>query len=109
MHRVFSGRLLLLTYRGRRSGRTFAIPLRYAETDDGLVVLAARPARKLWWRSFRGGATGTVTLRGTCLDVEGILATGTARAGALDAYVTAYPRSARLVRDAEVVVLVPRR
>ena len=109
-HRVLSGRLLVLTYRGRRSGRTFHIPVRYAETEDGrLVIVAVRPERKLWWRSFDGGAGATVTLRGARVAVRGALETGTARDAALEAYVAAYPRSGRLVRDAAVVVLAPSR
>ena len=48
-HRLLSGRLLVLEYRGRRSGRTFRIPLRYAETRDGsLVAIAVEPDRKHW-------------------------------------------------------------
>ena len=59
VHRVLSGRLLVLSYRGHRSGRTFRIPLRYAETADGaFVAVAVRPDRKLWWRSFRAGTPG---------------------------------------------------
>ena len=33
-HRVLSGTLLVMAYRGLRSGRAFRIPLRYAEADD---------------------------------------------------------------------------
>jgi hypothetical protein len=107
-HGALSGRLLVLEYRGHRSGRTFRIPLRYAETADGTVVaVAVRPERKLWWRSFRQPADARLTMRGRAVDVRGALATGDTREEALAAYLARYPRSARLVRDAAVVVWCP--
>jgi hypothetical protein len=110
LHPLLSARLLVLTYRGRRTGRSFDIPVRYAEADEGrLVIVAVRPERKLWWRSFDGGANATVTLRGARIAVRGALQTGVAREQALAAYVARYPRSARLVRDAAVVVVAPSR
>ena len=109
-HTVLSGRLLLLRYRGRRSGRVFEIPVRYTETADGrIVVVATWPERKLWWRSFEGGASAEVTVRGASVPVAGAVETGASRAGAVEAYVTAYPRSRRLVQEAAVVVLAPSR
>jgi len=33
LHRLASGSLLLITYRGRRSGRRFTIPVIYAERE----------------------------------------------------------------------------
>jgi hypothetical protein len=110
LHRLLSGRLLVLSYRGRRSGRTFEIPVRYAETDDGkLVVVATWPERKLWWRSFDGGAAASVTLRCARRSVAGCVESGEARDTALSAYLGAFPRSERLVREAAVVVLVASR
>jgi F420H(2)-dependent quinone reductase len=109
-HRMLSDRLLVLTYTGRRSGRRFEIPVRYAETEDGrLVVVAVRPERKLWWRSFQRSATAAVTLRGERIGVEGALQTGSPRDAAFGAYLRRYPRSARLVRKSAIVVFVPRR
>ena len=105
VHRVLSGRLLVLSYRGHRSRRTFRIPLRYAETADGaFVAVAVHPDRKLWWRSFRSGRDGTLVLRGRPIDAHGTLLAGRPRDAALDAYVARYPRSAPLVRDAAIVV-----
>jgi hypothetical protein len=109
-HPTLSGRLLVLSYRGHRSERSFEIPLRYAETADGrLVVAAVAPAGKLWWRSFAGGRPASVTLRRRTRPVVGALAEGETRDEALAAYAARYPRSASLVRDAAIVVLVPSR
>jgi len=108
LHPALSARLLVLSYRGHRSGRAFDIPLRYAETAERhLVVLAVGPEQKLWWRSFAVATDASVTLRGRARAVVGALADGPTRADALGAYLARYPRSAGLVRDAAVVVLVP--
>lgn len=104
-HRLLSGRLVLLAYRGRSSGRELRIPLRYAETEAGaLVAIAVRPDRKRWWRAFRTPGPATLTLRGARLGAVGVVAESDERATALRAYLDRYPRSARLTRDAAVVV-----
>ena len=99
----------MLSYRGRRSGRAFRVPLRYAETANGVVALAVHPDGKLWWRSFAEPADATLTLRGARMPVVGSLADGSVRDRALAAYVGRYPRSATFARDAAVVVFAPTR
>jgi len=107
-HRLVSGRLVLLAYRGRTSGHEFRIPLRYARTDAGaLVAVAVRPERKLWWRTFSEGEQAILTLRGERVDVRGVVSAGGERDAALRAYVGRYPRSTRLTEHAAVVVFEP--
>jgi hypothetical protein len=104
-HRLLSGRLLLLSYRGHRSGREYRIPLRYAETPDRrFVALALRPDGKAWWRSFTAPAHATLTVRGSRIRVSGELATRAGREEALDAYLARYRRSAHVAHGAAVVV-----
>lgn len=108
-HRLLSGRLVLVAYRGRRSGREFRIPLRYAETEVGaLVTVAVRPDRKQWWRAFRTAHAATLTLRGAHVDALGAVAEEDERNAALRAYLDRYPGSARLTGDAAVVVFEAR-
>jgi hypothetical protein len=105
-HRLLSGSLIVLEYEGRTSGRVFAIPLRYADTEDGyLVALAVRPSRKRWWRAFVEPARAVVLLRGQRHEVVGTLAEGSLRDDARAAYATRYPRSEVLLEDAALVVL----
>ena len=63
LHRVVSGKILLLSFTGRRSGRSYTIPVSYVQ--DGSVVLCStdREAR-IWWRNLRGGVPVTVQLQG---------------------------------------------
>jgi hypothetical protein len=104
-HRLLSGSLVVLEYEGRKSGRLFAIPLRYAETESGrLVALAVEPARKHWWRSFVEPRRAVVVLRRSRRDVVGTLAEGSLRDEARAVYAARYPRSAPLVEGAALVV-----
>ncbi|MEU1994491.1 nitroreductase/quinone reductase family protein [Nocardia gamkensis] len=61
------GRLLgkgfvVITYVGRRSGRTFRTPVNYRRKGDELVIGVAMPDKKSWWRNFLDDG-GPITLR----------------------------------------------
>ena len=55
-----------VTYTGRRSGRTFSIPVAYRRRGDENIDIGANlPDAKTWWRNFLGdGAPLSVTLDG---------------------------------------------
>ena len=63
----FIGRnITLITYTGRRSGRTFSIPVAYRRSGDEIEIAANMPDAKVWWRNFLGdGAPLTLNLDGT--------------------------------------------
>lgn len=64
-HRLLSGRVLLLTYTGRRSGTRYTIPVEYRRDGEALVITVGWPERKLWWRNLREPGTPVeVRLRG---------------------------------------------
>ena len=107
-HRLLSGTLVVVEYRGHWSGRVFRIPLRYAPMAEGsIVALAVQPERKLWWRSFLTSAPATLDLRGRRVEASGRLVEDVARTSALEAYVARFPRSARHAREAAFVVFTP--
>jgi hypothetical protein len=54
--------IVMLTYTGRRSGRTFTIPVVYRRTGDGVAIRVSMPDSKTWWRNFLG-AGGPLSLR----------------------------------------------
>lgn len=56
----------VVTYTGRRSGRTFSIPVAYRRRDDENIDIGANmPDAKTWWRNFLGdGAPLSVMLDG---------------------------------------------
>nr|WP_122495139.1 nitroreductase/quinone reductase family protein [Mycobacterium attenuatum] len=54
--------IAMLSYTGRRSGRTFTIPVAYRRTGDEIVISVNMPEAKTWWRNFLGNG-GPLTLR----------------------------------------------
>ena len=53
-HGLASGRLALLTYTGRRSGRDHTIPCFYRDRGDEVTIAVGWPDRKIWWRNLTG-------------------------------------------------------
>jgi hypothetical protein len=105
-HRLLSGRLLVLAYRGRRSGRGFAIPVLYAQTaPGGEVVVVALRREKLWWRSFLEPSPASLRLRGADVSARGAVAVGASRDAALAAFRARHPYAARRLGDAPLVVI----
>jgi F420H(2)-dependent quinone reductase len=65
-HRVLSGRLTLLSYTGRRSGRKISLPVGYEERGpDHLTITVGGPSKKVWWRNLRDEAPVSLVLRGS--------------------------------------------
>jgi hypothetical protein len=60
LHGLLSGRVLLLTYTGRRSGRAHTLPVGYVRDGDAVTVYSGVHG---WWRNLRGGAPVSVLLR----------------------------------------------
>jgi hypothetical protein len=54
-----------ISYTGRRSGRTFSIPVAYRRRGDEIEIVPNMPDAKTWWRNFVGdGAPMSLTLDG---------------------------------------------
>ena len=60
LHRLVSNELMLLTFRGRKSGRRYTIPVGYIQRGDRLYIFSHTP----WWKNLRGGAPVAVRLCG---------------------------------------------
>lgn len=54
--------ITMLTYTGRRSGRTFSIPVSYRRSGNDIVIGVGMPDAKTWWRNFLNSG-GPLTLR----------------------------------------------
>jgi hypothetical protein len=46
--------LIEVRYVGRRSGKSFEIPVGYRRSGDTITVNVGMPDRKNWWRNFLG-------------------------------------------------------
>ena len=71
LHRLLSGRVMLVTYTGRRSGRTVAVPVQYREGDGEIRVRVGAPDRKQWWHNFESARPVTLLVRGETIDATG--------------------------------------
>jgi hypothetical protein len=59
---LISRNVAVLTYKGRRSGRTFSIPVSYRRSGDEVSIAVGMPDAKTWWRNFLGEG-GPLTLK----------------------------------------------
>lgn len=58
--------ITMLSYTGRRSGRSFSTPVAYRRTGNEITINANLPQTKTWWRNFLGdGRPITLQLNGT--------------------------------------------
>jgi deazaflavin-dependent oxidoreductase (nitroreductase family) len=59
-HRIMSGRLMLLSFTGRRTGRSYTTPVSYVRDGSDLLI----PAGGAWWKNLTTGSA-RVRLQGT--------------------------------------------
>ena len=86
-----SDTLMILTFRGRKSGATYSFPTGYLQ--DGRQLVSYTPFR--WWVNLRGGAPVTVTLRGQKLQGMAEVCTDpTTVAAGMDVYLRHNPGDA---------------
>ena len=64
-HPLLSRSMVLVRYVGNRSGREHTLPVQYADTHHGLVVVVGKPETKTWWRNFTEMGQARVLLKGT--------------------------------------------
>ncbi len=60
MHGMVSQSVLLITFTGRKSGKTYTTPVSYSQHDDQVYVFTHAD----WWKNLRGGAPVTLRIRG---------------------------------------------
>lgn len=61
LHPLLSGSAIVLSFRGRKTGKTYTFPVGYyAYTGDALVVIPLHS----WWKNLRGSVPVTVWLKG---------------------------------------------
>ena len=62
LHGLLSGNMMVINYTGRKSGKTYRLPVGYLHLDDTLLTVSFK--HRTWWRNLRGGAPVTVRLKG---------------------------------------------
>jgi deazaflavin-dependent oxidoreductase (nitroreductase family) len=66
MHGMVSKSMLLLTFTGRKSGKTYTTPVDYSQVGDQVIIFT----HANWWKNLRGGAPVTLRIRGR--DIPGL-------------------------------------
>ncbi len=64
LHGMLSSTLLLITYRGRKTGREYNLPVQYARDERYIYILPGMPEKKTWWRNFYEVMPVSLTLQG---------------------------------------------
>lgn len=63
--KLVGGSIAQIAYTGRKSGKTFSLPVSYTRKNDELLVRVAMPEKKNWWRNFLNeGDRMSVTIHG---------------------------------------------
>ena len=62
---------MVVTYSGRRSGRTIEVPVQYRESEGAILVRVGAPARKQWWRNFEPARPASLLVRGREVEATG--------------------------------------
>lgn len=62
LHGVVSGRYVLLTFTGRKSGKIYMTPVQYIQAGEELYIITSEGYT--WWKNLRGGAEVMLHLRG---------------------------------------------
>jgi len=62
LHRLASKNTLLITFRGRKSGKTYTLPVSFVRSGEELLIVSFR--HRTWWRNLRGSVPVTVWIEG---------------------------------------------
>lgn len=60
VHRIVSKSILLITFTGRKSGKTYTTPVSYSQSDDQVWIFTHAG----WWKNLRNNAPVTLRIRG---------------------------------------------
>jgi len=98
LHWMLSGRLILITYTGKKSGKKHSLPVQYAESHDELIVVAGYHEHKKWWRNLLRQSTVNVCYRGKWFEASAKAFDGDVEviAPLLPDYLRRFPASARI-------------
>jgi deazaflavin-dependent oxidoreductase (nitroreductase family) len=65
-HRMVDKTVLLITFTGRKSGKTYTTPVDYSQDGDQVTIFT----HAAWWKNLRNGAPVTLRIRGR--ELEGL-------------------------------------
>lgn len=69
LHGLLDGQTTAITVTGRKSGKSYTVPVSYVQDGEHLLVISQKD--RMWWKNLRGGAPVTVFLKGRSLRASG--------------------------------------
>ena len=60
VHAVVSKTVLLISFKGRKSGKTYTTPVSYSQTGTQVTIFT----HATWWKNLQGGAPVTIRIQG---------------------------------------------
>ncbi len=60
VHGMVSKTVLLITFTGRKSGKTYTTPVSYSQHDDQVYIFT----HAAWWKNLRSGTPVTLRIQG---------------------------------------------
>ena len=69
LHSLMDKSTILITFTGRKSGKTYTIPVSYVRDGDRLMMISKR--EHSWWKNLQGGAQVTLYMQGHTLKARG--------------------------------------
>jgi hypothetical protein len=94
LHPLMSGKYLLLTFKGRKSGRRYTTPVAYLKEGDTFLMTTDSP----WWKNLHGGASVTLWVKGQeCKGMGEAVTDETEVVRVLDRFLEAQPGYAKYV------------
>ncbi len=93
VHGMVSKTVLLISFTGRKSGKTYTTPVDYSQDGDQVTIFTHAG----WWKNLRGGAPVTLHIRGRELQglAEPVAEDKQAVAAALTEHLQKVPSDAR--------------
>ena len=96
-HAFISKDMMLITFTGRKSGKSFTTPTNYVRDGDDVFVISYR--HRTWWKNLRNGAPVTMRLAGKdCAGIGQVFEDDRSVTDNLLAYLEKVPQVAKYLR-----------
>ena len=68
LHFIISHQVLVIQFKGKRSGKSYLVPVSYHEHDSSYTCVTLRS--NIWWRNLKGLSHTKIWLQGKLTDVK---------------------------------------
>ena len=68
LHFIISRQVLVIQFKGKRSGKSYLVPVSYHEHDSSYTCVTLRS--NIWWRNLKGLSHTKIWLQGKLTDVK---------------------------------------